>query len=55
MQELKGAGLLDTSLPPGFDTPLPKDVGALAPDEEPLDGTEQPPLDMHVPEEPQPE
>jgi segregation and condensation protein B len=56
MQELKGAGLLDANLPPGFDMPLPKDLGALAPDEEPLDGTEQaPPLDMHLPEEPQPE
>jgi segregation and condensation protein B len=55
MQELKGAGLLDINLPPGFDMPLPKDLGALALDEEPLDGTEQPPLDMHLPEEPQPE
>jgi segregation and condensation protein B len=55
MQELKGAGLLDANLPPGFDMPLPKDLGALALDEEPLDGTEQPPLDMHLPEEPQPE
>ena len=60
LQELKGAGLLDANLPPGFDIPMPRSGGELTPDEEPLDGTEldQPPLEMHLPElseEPGPE
>ena len=52
LQELKGAGLLDANLPPGFDIPMPKSGEELAHDEEPLDGTEeQIPLEMHLPEQ----
>ncbi len=52
LQELKGAGLLDANLPPGFDVPSPAVSDELTPDEDPLDpGDEaQPPLDMHLPE-----
>ena len=50
LQELKGAGLLDAGLPPGFDMPIPRASDELAPDEDPLDGDEQPPLEMHLPE-----
>jgi segregation and condensation protein B len=52
LQELKGAGLLDANLPPGFDIPMPRSSDDLLPDEEPLDGTEteQLPLEMHMPE-----
>jgi segregation and condensation protein B len=35
--ELKGAGLLDSNLPPGFTVPEPNDSPLLMPDEEPLD------------------
>jgi segregation and condensation protein B len=42
LAELKGAGLLDGNLPPGFAVPEPSDVAALMPDELPLeDGEEQ--------------
>ncbi len=51
LQELKAAGLLEASLPPGFDVPLPKISDELREDEEPLDGTELQPLDMHLPDE----
>ncbi len=37
MAELKGAGLLDSSLPANFAMPQPSDVAALMPDEMPLD------------------
>jgi segregation and condensation protein B len=37
LAELKGAGLLDGNLPPGFAVPSPSDVAALMPDELPLD------------------
>ena len=50
LQELKGAGLLDANLPPGFEMPLPRVSDELAPDEDPLDGNEQMPLEMHLPE-----
>jgi segregation and condensation protein B len=52
LQELKGAGLLEANLPPGFDIPIPRSGEELASDEEPLDGTEneQPPLEMYLPE-----
>ncbi|MFO1123548.1 MAG: SMC-Scp complex subunit ScpB [Hyphomicrobiales bacterium] len=51
LQELKGAGLLDANLPPGFDMPLPRMSDELTADEEPLDGTEmEQPLEMHLPE-----
>jgi segregation and condensation protein B len=50
LQELKGAGLLEANLPPGFDVPLPRSSDDLAPDEDPLDGSEELPLEMHLPE-----
>ena len=50
LQELKAADLLDANLPPGFDMPLPKLNDELTEDEEPLDGTEQMPLEMNLPE-----
>lgn len=37
LAELKGAGLLDSTLPPGFSVPEPTDVAALMPDELPLE------------------
>ena len=37
LEELKGAGLLDTRLPSGFDVPSPSDDPALRDDEEPLE------------------
>jgi segregation and condensation protein B len=37
LAELKGAGLLDSNLPPNFTVPEPTDVAALMPDELPLD------------------
>ena len=50
LQELKGAGLLEANLPPGFDIPIPRSGEELTADEEPLDGTEaEPPLEMHLP------
>jgi segregation and condensation protein B len=36
LAELKGAGLLDSNLPPGFSIPDPNDAAALMPDEDPL-------------------
>ena len=51
LQELKAAGLLDANVPPGFDVPMPKLTDQLTADEEPLDGTEQMPLEMHLPED----
>jgi segregation and condensation protein B len=37
LSELKGAGLLDSTLPPGFSVPEPTDVAALMADELPLE------------------
>lgn len=37
LAEMKGAGLLDSSLPPDFKVPEPTDVAALMPDELPLE------------------
>ena len=53
MQELKGAGLLDANLPPGFDVPIPRGSDELTDSEDPLDGDEQQPLEMHLPDEPE--
>jgi len=55
LQELKGAGLLEANLPPGFDLPIPRGSDELTAEEDPLDGTEleQPPLEMHLPEPPE--
>lgn len=39
--ELKGAGLLDGVLPPGFEVPVPSDDDALRADEEPLFSEEE--------------
>lgn len=50
MQELKGAGLLDADLPPGFDVPMPRVTEELTAEEDPLDGNEEAPLEMHSPE-----
>ena len=50
LHELKGAGLLDANLPPDFEMPLPRGSDELAADEEPLEGDEQLPLEMHLPE-----
>ncbi len=52
LQELKGAGLLEANLPPGFDMPIPRGSDELTAEEDPLDGSEleQPPLEMHLPE-----
>ena len=52
--ELKGAGLLDSNLPPGFSIPEPNDSPLLSPDEDPLDGedadeVEDPPTDAEPP------
>ena len=52
LQELKGAGLLDANLPPGFDIPIPRGTDELTAEEDPLDGLEgEAPLEMHLPEE----
>jgi segregation and condensation protein B len=52
LQELKGAGLLEANLPPGFDIPVPRSGEELTADEDPLDGTEaEAPLEMHLPEQ----
>lgn len=50
--ELKGAGLLDTNLPPDFDIPQPRVGDELAQDEDPLDdpSDEQAALEMDLPE-----
>lgn len=37
LDELKGAGLIDARLPPGFAIPMPSDDVALTPDEDPLE------------------
>jgi segregation and condensation protein B len=37
LEELKGAGLIDGRLPPGFAVPMPSDDAALHDDEEPLE------------------
>ena len=37
LEELKGAGLLDARLPPGFSVPMPSDDVALREDEDPLE------------------
>ena len=43
LAELKGSGLLDSNLPPGFIVPEPTDAAALLPDELPLEvGEEEP-------------
>mgnify|MGYP001812955290 FL=1 len=46
LAELKGAGLLDSDLPPDFAVPDPKNVAALMPDELPLEDDEQEALEL---------
>ena len=47
LSELKGAGLLDSNLPPDFDIPVPRTESDLAADEDPLDdGEAETPLEM---------
>ncbi|XSG82696.1 MAG: SMC-Scp complex subunit ScpB [Methyloligella sp. ZOD6] len=41
LAELKGAGLLDSSLPPGFGMPTPNDAADLREDEDPLEDEEE--------------
>jgi segregation and condensation protein B len=53
LQEMKAAGLLDAAVPPDFNVPLPRSGDTLREDEDPLDGTEEPLLEMHLPEEPE--
>ena len=43
LSELKGAGLLDPNLPPGFAMPNPDDAAALREDEDPLE--DEPPME----------
>jgi segregation and condensation protein B len=52
LQEMKAAGLLDAAVPPDFLVPSPAGGDVLREDEDPLDGTEEPPLELHLPEEP---
>lgn len=40
LEELKAAGLLSNRIPPGFNVPVPESFDGLAPDEDPLDGSE---------------
>jgi segregation and condensation protein B len=40
LEELKGSGLLDGRLPPGFNVPMPSDDPALRDDEDPLEAGE---------------
>lgn len=42
LSELKGAGLLDSNLPPGFSMPNPDDAPDLREDEDPLEDEEEP-------------
>ncbi len=54
LAELKGAGLLDSAIPPDFEMPLaPPSDDALTEDEDPLEPEDEaePPLDMHLPED----
>ncbi len=52
LAELKAAGLLESDVPHGFDMPTPRSGDDLTDDEEPLDGTELPPvLEMHLPDD----
>ena len=50
LKELKGAGLLDSNLPPGFTIPKPDDSTLLKDDEEPLEDEFDEPLEIE-PEE----
>ncbi len=54
LAELKGAGLLDSAIPPDFEMPLsPPSDDTLTEDEDPLEQEDdtEPPLEMHMPED----
>ncbi|MBY0383197.1 MAG: SMC-Scp complex subunit ScpB [Xanthobacteraceae bacterium] len=53
LDELKGAGLLDTRLPTGFNVPIPSDDPSLREDEDPLDAGDTLELALTVPVEPE--
>jgi len=53
LDELKGAGLLDTRLPTGFSVPIPSDDAALRDDEEPLDAGDTLELALSITVEPE--
>ena len=55
LAELKGAGLLDSNLPPDFTVPEPTDVAALMPDELPLDAIEEAEANLELPLDVEPE
>ena len=46
LKELKGAGLLDNNLPPGFSIPRPDDSTLLTDDEDPLEDEMDEPLEI---------
>lgn len=50
LAELKAAGLLDASVPPGFEVPAPNGELSLLPDEEPLEDAAEPDLEMNLSE-----
>jgi segregation and condensation protein B len=51
LQELKGAGLLDSALPADFEVPMPRASDELTADEDPLEAEGELPLEMHLPED----
>jgi segregation and condensation protein B len=53
--ELKAAGLLDATVPPGFEVPAPNGEMSLLPDEEPLEDAPVPELEMNLSEAVEPE
>jgi segregation and condensation protein B len=55
LQELKGAGLLDSNLPADFEMPMPRAGGDLSAEEDPIESEAELPLEMHLPEESDPE
>ncbi len=55
VQELKGAGLLDSSLPADFEVPMPRAGDELTADEDPLESEAELPLEMHLPDQLEPE
>lgn len=52
LSELKGAGLLDSNLPPGFSVPEPTDLPGLLPDEDPMDADDSGEENLPQTEEP---
>ncbi|WP_430512379.1 SMC-Scp complex subunit ScpB [Pannonibacter phragmitetus] len=53
LEELKGAGLLDSAIPASFHVPMPDDSDTLAPDEDPLETGELFDFEQLEEEEPQ--